>query len=89
MFPYTLMIKEEGLNVIILSKGNFFSNKLVAGSTEQSQRCSVQASSKQVTQTFYRVRLSLQQKRVLTSVVMRFLSSLKGWLFWLDNVVLD
>ena len=37
-----------------------------------------------VTQTFYRARLSLQQKRVLTSVVMRFLSSLKGWLFWLD-----
>ena len=43
-------------------------------------------SSKQVTQTFYRARLSLQQKRVLTSVVMRFLSSLKGWLFWLDIV---
>jgi hypothetical protein len=39
-----------------------------------------------VTQTFYRARLSLQQKRVLTSVVMRFLSSLKGWLFWLDIV---
>ena len=43
-------------------------------------------SSQQVTQTFYRARLSLQQKRVLTSVVMRFLSSLKGWLFWLDIV---
>ena len=39
-----------------------------------------------MTQTFYRARLSLQQKRVLTSVVMRFLSSLKGWLFWLDIV---
>ena len=43
-------------------------------------------SSQQVTQTFYPARLSLQQKRVLTSVVMRFLSSLKGWLFWLDIV---
>ena len=43
-------------------------------------------SSQQVTQTFYQARLSLQQKRVLTSVVMRFLSSLKGWLFWLDIV---
>ena len=39
-----------------------------------------------MTQTFYQARLSLQQKRVLTSVVMRFLSSLKGWLFWLDIV---